>query len=86
MTGDDDVRGKETVVLDDRIVTDVVAAPQSHVVADPNAGLKSVVLQDEAVVADRVIGRGARTSVPEMEAQVRALGRAYGAHTAGPGS
>ena len=32
-------------------------------------------------LADRVIGRGARTSVPAMEAQVRALGRAYGAHT-----
>jgi NAD(P)-dependent dehydrogenase (short-subunit alcohol dehydrogenase family) len=32
-------------------------------------------------LADRVIGRGARRSVPALEAQVRALGRAYGAHT-----
>jgi NAD(P)-dependent dehydrogenase (short-subunit alcohol dehydrogenase family) len=34
-------------------------------------------------LADRVIGRGARDSVPAMEAQVRALGRGFGATTAG---
>jgi NAD(P)-dependent dehydrogenase (short-subunit alcohol dehydrogenase family) len=32
-------------------------------------------------LSDLVIGRTARTSVPLMEAQVRTLGRAFGAHT-----
>ncbi|ASW57667.1 SDR family oxidoreductase [Plantactinospora sp. KBS50] len=36
-------------------------------------------------VSDRIIGRSARTSVPAMEAEVRALGRAFGRHTAAPG-
>lgn len=31
-------------------------------------------------LSDAVIGRGARTAVPRMEAQVRALGRAFGRH------
>jgi short-subunit dehydrogenase len=35
-------------------------------------------------LSDRLIGRTARTSVPEMEAQVRSLGRAFGTHTADP--
>jgi NAD(P)-dependent dehydrogenase (short-subunit alcohol dehydrogenase family) len=35
-------------------------------------------------LADRVVGRTARTTVPAMEAQVRALGRGFGTHTAGP--
>lgn len=34
-------------------------------------------------LTDLVIGRHARTSVPVMEEQVRALGRAFGRHTAG---
>lgn len=33
-------------------------------------------------LADWVLGRGARVSVPRMEAEARALGRAFGAHTA----
>jgi NAD(P)-dependent dehydrogenase (short-subunit alcohol dehydrogenase family) len=32
-------------------------------------------------LADRVIGRGARTSIPRMEAETQALGRSFGAHT-----
>lgn len=35
-------------------------------------------------LSDWVIGRTARTSVPEMEAQASSLGRAFGAHTARP--
>jgi len=31
-------------------------------------------------LSDAIIGRGARTGVPRMEAQVRALGRAFGRH------
>lgn len=34
-------------------------------------------------LADRAIGRTARTSVPELEARARALGRAFGANSAG---
>lgn len=34
-------------------------------------------------LADRVIGRGARTAVPELEANARALGRAFGANSMG---
>jgi short-subunit dehydrogenase len=33
-------------------------------------------------LSDLVIGRGARTSVPQLEAQVLSLGRAFGRHTA----
>jgi NAD(P)-dependent dehydrogenase (short-subunit alcohol dehydrogenase family) len=36
-------------------------------------------------LADLLIGRSARKSVPLMEAEVRALGRAFGRHTAQPG-
>jgi NAD(P)-dependent dehydrogenase (short-subunit alcohol dehydrogenase family) len=32
-------------------------------------------------VADFVIGRGAKSSVPRMEAETRSLGRSFGAHT-----
>jgi short-subunit dehydrogenase len=31
-------------------------------------------------LSDAILGRGARTAVPRMEAQVRALGRAFGRH------
>lgn len=41
---------------------------------------RSVVLSP---LADLVIGRGARTSVPAMEEQARGLGRPFGRHTAG---
>ncbi|MDQ7907873.1 SDR family oxidoreductase [Phytohabitans sp. ZYX-F-186] len=34
-------------------------------------------------LSDAVIGRGARTAVPRMEAQVRTLGRAFGRHGGG---
>ncbi|MFB9236481.1 SDR family oxidoreductase [Plantactinospora siamensis] len=37
-------------------------------------------------VSDRIIGRSARTAVPAMEAEVRALGRAFGRHTAVAGA
>ncbi len=39
-------------------------------------------------LSDRIIGRSARVVVPAMEAEVRALGRTFGRHTAGaePGS
>jgi NAD(P)-dependent dehydrogenase (short-subunit alcohol dehydrogenase family) len=37
-------------------------------------------------LADAVIGRNARQSVPVMEEQVRRLGRSFGAHSAPPGS
>ncbi|MGC4806270.1 SDR family oxidoreductase [Micromonospora sp. DT233] len=33
-------------------------------------------------LADRLIGRNSRTLVPQMEEQVRSLGRGFGAHTA----
>ena len=39
------------MVADRRIVADVVAAPQRHVVADSHERLDGVVLEDEAVVA-----------------------------------
>ncbi|SDZ28177.1 Short-chain dehydrogenase [Micromonospora pattaloongensis] len=35
-------------------------------------------------LAERIIARTARTSVPQMEAQARALGRSFGAHTPQP--
>ena len=37
--GDDDVGGDEAVILDARVVADVVAAPQRDVVADRDKGL-----------------------------------------------
>ncbi|MFC7549910.1 SDR family oxidoreductase [Plantactinospora sp. GCM10030261] len=36
-------------------------------------------------LSDRLIGRSAGTTVPAMEAEVRALGREFGRHTAGGG-
>ena len=46
------MRGDEDVVLDRRVVADVVAAPEDDVVADPHVGLDDVLLEDEAVVAE----------------------------------
>jgi hypothetical protein len=42
--------------------------------------IRSVMLSP---LTDAIIGHGARTSVPRMEEQVRALGRAFGRHGGG---
>jgi hypothetical protein len=42
--------------------------------------LRSLVLSP---LSDAIVGRGARTGVPKMEEQVRALGRAFGRHGGG---
>ena len=55
---DDDVGADEAVVLDGRVVADVVAAPERDVVADRDERLHRVVLEDEAVVAGRMLASG----------------------------
>ena len=55
--GHDDVRRDKAVVLDHRVVTDVVPAPHRNVAADLDERLNRVVLEDEAVVADRLVGQ-----------------------------
>ena len=47
-----DMRGKEHVVADLRMMADMIAAPQHDVVAERNEGLHDVVLEDEAVLAE----------------------------------
>ena len=46
------MRGKIGVILDDRAVADVVAAPQIHIVAEPAGWLHGLIFQDETVLAD----------------------------------
>src|SRR5881409_2300040 len=48
------VRGDEAVVLDRRVMSDVVAAPEGDVVADRDERLDRVVLEDETVVTRRL--------------------------------
>ena len=36
------------------VVADMIAAPQDDVIADPGEGLEDVLLQDEAVLAERL--------------------------------
>jgi len=49
--GDHDMRSNEAMVVNDRVVANVVAAPQGDVVADGDKGLNRVVFEDKAVVA-----------------------------------
>src|SRR5205085_7580631 len=70
-----DVRGQEAVILDGRIVADVIPAPQRDVIADADEGLDGVVLQDEAVVPDGVIGEeGAAAADVARQLVAAALG------------
>src|SRR2546427_6658070 len=55
-TGHDDMRRDEAVVLDDRMMPDVVAAPEDDVPAELRERLNHVVLEDEAVLADAAVG------------------------------
>src|ERR1700751_4058902 len=63
--GDDDMRSDKTVALDDRVVTDVIAAPQRHVVADRGERLDLIVFEDEPMVADATIVENARAPADE---------------------
>ena len=45
------------MILNDRIVPDMISAPQGDVVANPDEGLDSVVFQDKAIVSDRSISQ-----------------------------
>src|SRR6266496_4246540 len=52
ITGHDNMRSQEAMILDHRVMTDVIAAPKCDVVSDLNEWLNGVVLQNEAVIAD----------------------------------
>src|SRR5215203_4066155 len=47
---DDNVRRDETVIVDDGVMTDMIAAPQRDVVADRHERLHRIVLKNEAVL------------------------------------
>lgn len=46
------MRGNKTVVFNDGMVADVVPTPENDVVPDLNERLDSIVLKDEAVLAN----------------------------------
>ena len=50
---DHHVRRDEAVIVDHRVVADVIAAPQRHVVADRHERLNRVVFEDEGGVDRR---------------------------------
>ncbi len=52
MTGEHYVRGEEHMVMNDAVMTNVIARPHDDVVADGRERLEGVVLQNEAVVSD----------------------------------
>src|SRR5215831_12452400 len=51
-TGDHDMRCDEAVVMDNRMVTNMIATPQCDVVANSHKGLNGVVFENEAVFTD----------------------------------
>src|SRR5262249_25834271 len=61
-TRDDHVRRQEAMVLDDRIVADVVAAPECHVVANLHKRLNRVVFENKTVVADGMVRQETATT------------------------
>src|SRR6185312_1575918 len=54
-TGDHDVRRDEAMISNRRVMADMVPAPENGVVADRDEGLDDIVLEDEAVLAERDI-------------------------------
>ena len=48
--GNHNVRGKETVIMDCRVMANMVAAPKCDVVSNEDKGLNGIVFQDEAIV------------------------------------
>src|SRR5262249_28092281 len=57
MAGYDDVRCDKAVILDRRVVPDMVPAPQGNVVTNPYKRLNGVVFEDETVLAGPVIAQ-----------------------------
>jgi len=49
------VRANETVVFDDRIMSNMIAAPQGDIVADSHKRLDSVIFKNETILADRLL-------------------------------
>src|SRR5262245_32182705 len=67
------VRGDHHVILDLGVMTDVVAAPHHHVVADLDERLNRVVLEDEAVVAAQETWPGGRLRADIADEPIAAL-------------
>src|SRR5713101_5286138 len=51
------MRGQKTVILYDRVVADVIAAPERDIVTNLDERLDRVVFQDKAVVSHRIVGQ-----------------------------
>ena len=54
------MRRNHHVVLDRRVMSNVIAAPHDHVIANFNERLNRIVLEDEAIVATLKVGPGGR--------------------------
>jgi hypothetical protein len=48
--GDNDMRREETMIIYSGVMSDMIAAPESYVIANRDEGLDGVVFQDEAVI------------------------------------
>lgn len=55
VTGEHDLRGKEDVVLNHAVVTDMISTPQHYVISNSREWLKRICLQNETIIADRRI-------------------------------
>jgi hypothetical protein len=55
-----DMRGNKDIILDRRVMADMVAAPQRDVVADPHPRLDRVVFENEAIIAHLEVGEDGR--------------------------
>lgn len=81
VSGNHDVRADETVIVDRRIVTDMIPAPERDVAADADKRLDGIVFENEAVVAWRMV-RQERTAAPDVADQIIATGSCGGAYLA----
>jgi hypothetical protein len=72
--GYDNLRSKKDIILDDRVVTDMVTAPQRDVGADTGEGLERIAFENEAVLLRLEAGKDRRAA-----AQIRHKAIAFGA-------
>jgi hypothetical protein len=56
ISGDDNMRSQEAMILNHRVMTNVIAAPKCDVASDLDERLNGIVLKNEAVVANRMLG------------------------------
>ncbi len=51
MSRDDCMGSDKSMVTDDGMVTDMVAAPHHHIVSDLDVGLNGIILEDKTIIA-----------------------------------